>query len=121
MTPWNHAQSSAKKHGGEPRDYINLHNWFDETKALTGDWTHRALRHHAQGVEWAIQRFGNIIRTSDGKEIPTKLLAEQHVIEDCGYIPTAQDWLHVLAANPEKWMLRVGKKPSAKQPLKVEE
>ena len=44
---------------------------------------------------------------SDGKEIPVKVIAEQHIEEDCGYIPTPQDWLRVLFQTPEPWMLRV--------------
>jgi hypothetical protein len=38
-----------------------------------------------------------------------KLLSEQHVTEDCGYIPTVQDWLKPLLQNPDPWMLKVGK------------
>jgi hypothetical protein len=38
------------------------------------------------------------------------LLGEQHVTEDCGYIPTIQDWLKPLSKNPDDWMLKVGKK-----------
>ena len=55
MTPYKHAQSSVAKWGGTPEDYIELHDWFDETKMFTGDWTHRALRHHSAGIQWAIQ------------------------------------------------------------------
>lgn len=85
-----------------------LHNWFDDTKELTGNWTHRALRHHSHGVAEAVRIFGDSITNSDGKQVPTRPLAEQHVIEDCGYIPTVQDWLEPLLKNPEKWMLKVG-------------
>lgn len=108
-TPWKHAESSVKKWGGEASDYIALHDWFDETKSFTGDWTHRALRHHSAGIQWAIDKFGHTIKNNKGQLIPTKLLAEQHVMEDCGFIPTPQDWLKVLASNPQKWMLFVGK------------
>lgn len=108
MTPYYHALSSAKKHGGTPEDYIALHDWFDETKLATGDWTHRALRHHSLGVQWAVQTFGYTLLNSDGRHVPVKLLAEQHVQEDCGFIPTPQDYLKHLQAQP--WMLRVSKK-----------
>ncbi len=120
MTPYKHAQSSVAKWGGIPEDYIELHDWFDETKQYTGDWTHRALRHHSAGIQWAIERFGHSIRNSSGQAIPTKILAEQHVVEDCGFIPTPQDYLSVLAANPKPWMLRVGKR-SVEVPLVVSE
>lgn len=108
MTPYKHAQSSAKKWGGLPEDYIKLHDWFDETKAYTGDWTHRALRHHSAGIQWAIEKFGHAIANCNNQMIPTKVLAEQHVQEDCGFIPTAKDYLSPLTKNPEKWMLSVG-------------
>jgi hypothetical protein len=109
MTPYKHAESSCTKWGGIPEDYIDLHQWFDETKQLTGNWTHRALRHHAQGVEQSILVFGHHITNSHGKKIPVKLLSEQHVTEDCGYIPTVQDWFKPLLKNPDSWMLKVGK------------
>lgn len=107
MTPYKHAQSSAAKWGGLADDYIALHEWFDETKAFTGDWTHRALRHHSAGVQWAVEKFGHVIINSSSQPIPVKLLAEQHVTEDCGFIPTPQDWLSGLKSDPEPWMLRV--------------
>lgn len=110
MTPYHHALSSAKRFGGAAEDYIEIHNWFDETKGFTGDWTHRALRHHSAGVEWAIERFGHTVLNSDNKKVPVKFVAEQHVEEDCGFIPTVQDWLGKLSDNPEDWMLRVAKK-----------
>lgn len=122
MTPWKHAESSVKKWGGIPQDYIDIHNWFDETKQYTGDWTHRALRHHSAGIEWAIKEFGHTIRMEfDGmklREVPTKLIAEQHVTEDCGYIPTPQDWLQILTKHPDDWMLKVGKKITERMQVK---
>lgn len=107
MTPWHHALSSAKKFGGRPSDYADIHNWFDCTKAFTGDWTHRALRHHAPGIEEAIIKFGPAIERYDGVHVATKLVAEQHVMEDCGFIPTIADWLKPLKQHPERWMLNV--------------
>jgi len=93
MHPHHHALSSAKKHGGKPDDYEFIHAWFDATKAFIGDARHRALRHHAAGIFWCEQEFGSIIRNSDGKDIPVRLIAEQHVTEDMGFIPTVEWWL----------------------------
>jgi hypothetical protein len=43
------------------------------------------------------------VRTnSDGKPVSTRLLGEQHVLEDLGRIPTLADWLR--AIRGEKWM-----------------
>lgn len=106
MSPYYHAISSSKEFGGSPSDYIEIHNWLDETKQYTGDWSHRALRHHSAGVEWCIERFGHFINI-ENKEIPVKIIAEKHIIEDCGFIPTPQDWLKSLRENPQKWMLSV--------------
>jgi len=119
MTPYKHAQSSAAKWGGEPEDYIALHDWFDETKAYTGDWTHRALRHHSAGVQWSIEKFGHTILNSRGQKIPTKLLAEQHLMEDCGFLPKPSDYLSPLLKHPEQWMLRVGKIQTQTQTLEI--
>lgn len=120
MTPYKHAESSAKKFGGEPNEYLYVHNWFDETKAFTGDWTHRALRHHSAGIEWCCSILGHeiLIDLDDDDKVgdnhfrivPTKLVAEQHVMEDCGFIPTPQDWLRGIKQQPADWMLKVGYK-----------
>ncbi len=48
--PLKHAQSSAKKFGGQAEDYLAVHKWFDESKAFFADFRHRALRHHASGI-----------------------------------------------------------------------
>lgn len=107
MTPWHHAESSAKKWGGKPQDYIHIHDWLDETKQYTGDWTHRALRHHSAGVQWAIEKFGHTTENSDGELIPTKMVVELHIEEDCGFVPTVGHYLAPIRENPAKWMLMV--------------
>jgi hypothetical protein len=109
MTPLKHAESTARKWGGEWQDYIAIHDWFDETKVHTGDWTHRALRHHSAGIQWAVEKFGHAVYNSRDQAIAVKLIAEQHLMEDCGFIPTPKDWLKCLGTHPEPWMLKVGK------------
>jgi hypothetical protein len=47
---YHHALSSVKKWGGTAEDYLPLHQWLDESKAITADFRHRALRHHAEGI-----------------------------------------------------------------------
>jgi hypothetical protein len=47
---YHHALSSVKKWGGAAEDYLPLHQWFGESKAITADFRHRALRHHAEGI-----------------------------------------------------------------------
>lgn len=120
MTPYYHAVSSVKKFGGSYSDYIRIHEWFDETKQFTGNWTHRALRHHAAGVQWCCEEFGTVIQNTVGKLVPVKLIAEQHVTEDCGFIPTVADWLSCIGDNPKPWMTRVEVK-SHELPLTIQE
>lgn len=99
-----HAQSSAAIFGGRWEDYYHLHNWFDESKAGFADFRHRALRHHSEGIFELERRFGPTITNSEGKLVPTRLIGEQHVREDCGHIPTIKDWLSRLM--PTEWMMR---------------
>ena len=100
--PLEHARSSAKKFGGKPEDYIAIHNWFDESKACFADFRHRALRHHTEGIFLAEHIFGVALLNSDGQQVPVRYIGEQHVKEDLGRIPTAQDWLSEI--RPQSWM-----------------
>lgn len=99
-----HAQSSARRFGGVPDDYIAIHEWFDASKAFIADARHRALRHHAQGIFWCEEVFGRTIRNSAGRDIPVRLIGEQHVIEDFRQIPTLTDWFGGLPL--EDWMFK---------------
>lgn len=111
--PYQHAVSSARRHGGVPEDYIELHSWFDATKEMLPNFRHRALRHHSQGIFEAERVFGVTITNSIDRVIPTRVLGEQHVKEDCGFIPTVADWLGNIPA--EEWMYRAaGQHPDTK-------
>lgn len=101
-TPYHHSLSSVKKWGGEVSDYQAIHDWFDASKEFYGDFRHRALRHHAQGIFECERVFGTTITNSQGRVIPTRLIGEQHVREDCGFIPSLGDWLKQI--KPEPWM-----------------
>lgn len=105
-TAYHHSLSSVKKWGGEVKDYLAIHEWFDASKALHGDFRHRALRHHAEGIHMAVQLFGHpddhTITTSAGRKVPVTWIGEQHVIEDCGFIPTFGDW--AIQIQPQPWM-----------------
>jgi hypothetical protein len=102
MTPFHHAQSSAARHGGRAEDYLAIHQFFDETKAFLPDFRHRALRHHAEGIFLAERLLGVTVVNSSGRHVPVRLVGEEHVKEDLGRIPTAQDWLACL--QPAAWM-----------------
>lgn len=102
MHPYYHALSSVRKFGGKPEDYIEIHHWFDESKQYFANFRHRALRHHAQGIYECERVFGKTITNSDGRTLPTRYIGEQHVLEDVGHIPSLQDWLEPIQAQP--WM-----------------
>lgn len=100
--PYHHSVSSARKWGGKPEDYQAIHDWFDESKMMFADFRHRALRHHAEGCFMAERIFGHAIQNSNGRMIPTRWVAEQHVKEDLGRIPSIQDWFSQI--RPQSWM-----------------
>ena len=107
--PLMHAKSSVKKWGGIVEDYINIHNWFDETKAWVGHSIHRMFRHHSEGIFECEKIFGESFINSDGKTVYTRYVAEQHVKEDCfGKIPSAKEWLDNIN-SPKEWMIRTQK------------
>jgi hypothetical protein len=106
--PFHHAESSARKWGGKPEDYLEIHNWFDQTKAHIPDARHRLVLHNSFGIFLCEQLFGTTILNSDGKQVPVRIIAEQHVKEDFGgFIPTLTD---CFADTPVKgWMYQQAK------------
>ena len=70
--PQLHAKSSVKKFGGKEEDYIDIHNWFDETKSWIGHSHHRAFRHHSEGIFECEKKFGESFVNSDGKVVYTR-------------------------------------------------
>ena len=102
--PYHHALSSVRKWGGEADDYLAVHQWFDESKSILADFRHRALRHHAEGIFMLERTFGPTITLSIGRVVPTRLIGEQHVREDLGFIPSFADWARSI--QPEPWMGR---------------
>jgi hypothetical protein len=60
------------------------------------------FRHHAEGIFLCERIFGVAITNNEGRQVPVRYIGEQHVKEDLGRIPTAQDWLaHI---KPQRWM-----------------
>lgn len=111
--PYHHSLSSSRKFGGVPEDYLVIHQWFDQTKAHIPDVRHRAVLHSSFGIFLCEQVFGATITNSRGKQVPVRLIGEQHVMEDCGgRIPTLQDWLQGLPIEP--WMLQ-GARPLSRE------
>lgn len=99
-----HALSSVRKWGGVVDDYLPLHQWFDQSKGIIADPRHRALRHHAEGIFMLEALFGATLVNADGKTVPVRLVGEQHVLEDLGFIPSFADWARLV--QPRPWMLK---------------
>jgi hypothetical protein len=100
MKPYLHGLKSVKRFGGAPEDYQKIHDFIDSSKAHFPDMRHRALLHSSFGIYIVEQVFGLYIVNSDGKKVQTRDIAEQHVIDDMGTIPTVQDYLQHLPLLP---------------------
>ena len=93
MNSWYHAVSSAKKWGGQPEHYVTIHEFIDSSKKFIGDVRHRSIYHHTEGI-WLCQMiFGHTIDLPEGKQVPVRLVAERHIIEDLGWIPSPADYI----------------------------
>lgn len=91
-----HAVSSVNAFGGAPEDYHELHRWMDRGRAGTDKLLHRMLAHHTQGIADAVALFGDVITNSQGRQVPTSLLASQHIVEDLGFVPTLDHYIELL-------------------------
>lgn len=102
MKPWIHSKSSAKKYGGKPEDYLDIHQFMDSSKSALADVRHRALLHSSFGCFVAEQLFGIVRKNSAGREYSPRDVAEDHCIEDLGFIPSVEKWLGNMKI--EQWM-----------------
>lgn len=114
MKPWIHAENSAKKFGGEPLDYLPIHDFFDSSKAHVADMRHRAILHSTFGIFLAERVFGTWIKNSAGKKIQVRDIGEQHVLEDMGQIPPVAAYLVDMPFY--SWL---GQKPTTKQTISM--
>jgi hypothetical protein len=90
MKPLIHAKSSVRKYGGVVEDYLPIHNFIDSSKMALPDMRHRIFLHNAFGIFLAEQQFGTYMYNADGKEFSVRDIAEDHVLEDLGFIPTLE-------------------------------
>ena len=98
------AEASVMRFGGNPSVFLPLHRWFLATANWTEGNEHLAFRHHAFGIFEAEGRFGPIIHQTDGRMIPTRVVAERHVQEVLGRVPSATEFLRRIKG--ERWMLQ---------------
>lgn len=92
MNSWYHAQSAARKWGGAPENYLPIEEFIDSSKQIIGDARHRSLYHHTLGVFLCERIFGKTL-TVNGKQIPVRLIAERHILEDLGWLPSPADYI----------------------------
>ena len=104
-----HARSSARRWGGKPEDYLAIHEKIDSSKSAHAEVTHRCVFHSAFGIYVIEDIFGRTITNSEGKEVFVRDVAEQHVLEDLGWIPSLSDWLREMPSQP--WMAGARKRP----------
>jgi hypothetical protein len=100
--PLVHAERSAKKWGGKADEYLELHRFFDQTKAHVPDNRHRLILHNSFGILLAERVFGPQILNADGKRVFVRDLGAQHVLEDLRFIPTLAQCLENVPVLP--WM-----------------
>ena len=105
-TSWIHAETSARHFGGKPEDFIAIHEWIDQMKQSFGDVRHRAILHNTKGPWMAQDVFGRYIQIIDknGKtrKVSVREIAENHIVEDLGCIPSPGDWLNCM--DCKVWM-----------------
>ena len=104
-----HARSSARRWGGKAEDYLAIHERMDSTKSAHAEVTHRCVFHSAFGIYIIEEIFGRTLTNSDGKEVFVRDVAEQHVLEDLGCIPSLSDWLREMPCQP--WMAGARTRP----------
>jgi hypothetical protein len=105
MKPWIHAESSAKRYGGIPEDYLEIHDLLDSSKGAIADSRHRALTHTSWFLFILEKIFGTTLTNSDGRTISVREIGERHILEDFRgrFIPTPQDYLGEMECK--EWMI----------------
>jgi hypothetical protein len=97
-----HARASVDRFGGRPEDYLAIHEKMDSAKMAHAEVTARSVFHSAFGIFLIEELFGRTLVNADGNEVFVRDVAEQHVLEDLGFIPSLSDWLSEMPSKP--WM-----------------
>jgi len=97
MDALHHSWLSARDFGGKPEDYLPINRYLDSTKLFYPNSMHRMFLHNSFGMKVCEDVFGNTITNSEGVEIPVREIARQHIIQDCGKVPTLKEWVLAVA------------------------
>lgn len=88
---------SVRHFGGSPKDYQELHEFLDSiTTEVEAAW---GITHSTFGLWLAEELFGYVIGP---REVPTRTVAEKHILAEYSAIPSVQDWLSGVKIQP--WM-----------------
>ena len=113
MKPYLHSNIHAKKYGGTPNDYADIDDFLDSTKQSVADVRHRAILHSAFGCYLVEEIFGRTRYNSEGKVYSPRDVAEDHIQQDLGFIPTMEMYLNNMTIQP--WMSGTEKKNQTKR------
>jgi hypothetical protein len=102
MKPYLHGRIHARKYGGVPDDYADIDDFIDSSKMTFPDIRHRSLLHSSFGCYIVEQMFGRVRTNSAGITYSPRDVAEDHIIQDLGFIPTPGDYLNNM--KPQPWM-----------------
>jgi hypothetical protein len=111
VKPFLHSKKCVNKWGGVVEDYQVIHDWFDKSSIAHGDVRHRSILHHTFGIHLCEQVFGTNIKISTGKLVSVRDIAELHIMDDLGRIPSPGDYLNNMTL--QDWM--GGKKRKTKR------
>lgn len=102
MKPFLHGRIHARKYGGDPDDYADIDDFIDSSKIAFPDIRHRAILHSSFGCFLVEQMFGRTRTNSAGITYSPRDIAEDHIIQDLGFIPTPSHYLDHMELQP--WM-----------------
>jgi hypothetical protein len=96
MKPYKHALASVRRWGGTVENYLPIHDLLDLPKSAHADIRHRAILHNSLGPYICERVFGTTLVNSDGRTVSVRDIAEEHILEDMGKIPSVSDYLNEL-------------------------
>jgi hypothetical protein len=99
VNSWGHAKSSANEWGGDPKLYHPIHLKIDSSKRGMGDIRHRAMYHHTEGTFMMEEHFGPYLQVGN-RQVPVRDIAERHIREDMGFLPTFEWWMNHMQIDP---------------------
>lgn len=118
MKPLIHSKNHAKDFGGTWENYIQVDDFIDSSKATHASMKHRCILHSAFGIYIVEKVFGTAIKNSDGLLVSVRDIAENHILQDLGFIPSTDDWLGNLTL--QSWMLGGRRKQIKKKFIKID-